>query len=72
VSNDRERSSRRSNGRQRRRKAVIWWCAVLTLVVLAAFGARPVYHFLKAKRAEQFVNAGDVLVQSGKWNEAAK
>jgi hypothetical protein len=72
VSNDRERSSRRSNGRQRRRKAVTWWCAVLTLVVLAVFGARPVYHFLKAKRAEQFVNAGDVLVQSGKWNEAAK
>jgi len=41
-------------------------------VLIVAFGAKPVYHWLKARRAEQFATAGDALTQAGKWDDAAQ
>ncbi len=66
------RSARRSGEHSRARSRAIWWSAIVAVLLLAAFGAKPLYHFLKAKRAAQFATAGDTLVQSGKWNDAAK
>jgi len=54
----------------RRRRAILW-SSTIVLVLLFAFGAKPAYHWLRAKRADQFAAAGDALVQKGKWNDAA-
>jgi hypothetical protein len=72
VSEAASRSVRRSGEHRKARSRVIWWSAILVVLLLTAFGAKPLYHFLKAKRAAQFAAAGDTLVQAGKWNDAAK
>ncbi|HEV3149164.1 MAG TPA: hypothetical protein VGZ24_10990 [Chthoniobacterales bacterium] len=35
-------------------------------------GTKPVYRWLKARRAEQFAAAGDAFAQAGQWNDAAQ
>jgi hypothetical protein len=64
----REHESRRSSKKRR----IILWSSILAVIVLGGFGIRPVYHWLKAKRADQFATSGDAFAQAGKWNEAAK
>src|SRR3989442_227983 len=69
-------ASRSARGRSRRRhsrrrRAILWSLVIAVVVALFAFGGKPVYHWLKAKRADQFAAAGDALVESGKWNDAA-
>jgi hypothetical protein len=51
---------------------LIRWSIVLVVLLVIIFGTKPLYHFLKAKRAEQFASAADALVQAGKFNDAAK
>jgi hypothetical protein len=55
-----------------RRARTIRWIVILAVLAVIVFGARPVYHFLKTKRAEQFAASADALVEAGKWNDAAK
>jgi hypothetical protein len=73
MSDEASRSPRRrTGGRRKGRSRAIWWAAIFILLALVLFGAKPLYHFLKAKRAKQFAAAGDALVQAGKWNDAVK
>jgi len=55
-----------------RKARAIWWTVAAVILAMIVFGARPLYHFLKAKRAEQFAASADALVEAGKWNDAAK
>jgi hypothetical protein len=64
----RKHRSRRSSKRNR----IVLGSAIVALIVLGGFGIKPVYHWLKSRRAEQFAASGDALVRQGKWNEAAK
>jgi hypothetical protein len=72
MSDEASRPPRRSATRRKRRSRAIGWGATFALLALVIFGAKPLYHFLKAKRAGQFAAAGDALVRDGKWNDAAK
>jgi hypothetical protein len=76
MSNEASRSARpvgqRAKRRGGRRQRVMIWGTILAGLLLVFLGARPLYHFLKAKRAEQFAAAAEALVQAGKWNDAAK
>ncbi len=65
---------RSDHGKRRssKRRRIILWSSILALIVLGGFGVRPVYHWLKAKRAEQFATAADAFAKAGKWNDAAK
>lgn len=56
--------------RERKRKAIVW-IAILAVLLVCVVIAKPIYHWLKAKRANQFAAEGDELVQAGKWNDAA-
>jgi len=73
-----EAASSASRPRQERRpprssrSRGIVWSLILVLLLTVALGTRPVYHWLKARRAEQFAAAGDALAQAGKWNDAAQ
>jgi tetratricopeptide (TPR) repeat protein len=64
--------SDRERLRRERRQRVIWWTVAAIVLVVIVFGSRPLYHFLKTKRAEQFAASADALVRAGKWNDAAK
>ena len=64
------RKERRPRPSSRRRGIV--WSLVLVVLLTVALGAKPVYHRLKARRAEQFAAAGDALAQAGKWDEATQ
>jgi hypothetical protein len=48
------------------------WSLIVVVLLTVALGARPVYHWLKARRAEQFAAAGDASAQAGKWDDAAQ
>jgi hypothetical protein len=72
VSELASRSVHQPGGRRKGQSRAIWWSAICIAVLLAAFGAKPLYHFLKAERAEQLAAAGEALVEAGKWNDAAK
>jgi hypothetical protein len=61
--------AKRSAAKKRR---IILWSSIIALAVIGGFVIRPAYHYLKAKRAEQFATAGDAFAKAGKWNEAAK
>jgi hypothetical protein len=50
----------------------IVWSLILVVLLTVALGARPVYHWLKDRRAEQFAAAGDAFAQAGKWDDAAQ
>jgi hypothetical protein len=63
---------RRRKHRAPRKKRAFLWITLLVLVVAAAIGARPGYHWLKARRAEQFAAEGGELFKQSKWNEAAE
>src|SRR6266581_3203907 len=63
--------SERASNRDGRRRRAIWWSSLVLVVLLVVFGGKGTYHWLKAKRAEQFAAAGDAFVQAGKWNDAA-
>jgi tetratricopeptide (TPR) repeat protein len=65
------RRERRSNPRACRRRRTFIWLTILILLVAAIAGAKPGYHWLKARRAEHFAAQGNALFQQGKWNEAA-
>ena len=64
----RERGSRRA----RRRMRLLLWTIGLIVLAAVIVTARPLYHYLKAKRAEQFAANAEALVKAGKWNDAAK
>jgi hypothetical protein len=64
----RERTERRAA----RRKLIILWCSIAALFVLAIVGAKRLYHWAKAGRADQFAAAGDEFAKAGKWNESAE
>jgi hypothetical protein len=72
ASNASRRRSDHAKRRSAKKKRLILWSSIIALAVLGGFGIKPVYHWLKAKRAEQFATAGDAFVKAGKWNEAAK
>jgi hypothetical protein len=72
MSDEARRPPRRSGRRRKGRSRAIGWGAIFGLLALVIFGAKPLYHFLKAKRAGQFAAAGDALVRAGKWNDAAR
>jgi len=71
-----EESTRRGDGRRKRRasrkKRAFIWITLSILLVAAVIGAKPGYHWLKARRAEQFAAEGGELFKQGKWNEAAE
>jgi len=75
MSEEGAKASRPTRGRGRRhhsrRRRAILWSSTIVFVLLFAFGAKPAYHWLRAKRADQFAAAGDALVEKGKWNDAA-
>src|ERR1700693_469889 len=50
----------------------IVWSLILVVLLTVAMGTKPVYRWLKARRAEQFAAAGDAFAQAGKWNDAAQ
>jgi hypothetical protein len=64
----RERAERRAA----RRKLIILWCSIAALFVLAIVGAKRLYHWAKARRADQFAAAGDEFAKAEKWNESAE
>src|SRR5229473_2367593 len=64
------RQERRSPCSSRSRGIV--WSLILVVLLTVALGTKPVYHWLKARRAEQFAAAGDAFAQAGKWNDAAQ
>lgn len=64
----RERAERRAA----RRKLIILWCSIAALFVLAIVGAKRLYHWAKARRADQFASAGDEFAKAEKWNESAE
>lgn len=64
----RERAERRAV----RRKLIILWCSIAALFVLAIVGAKRLYHWAKARRADQFAAAGDEFAKAEKWNESAE
>jgi hypothetical protein len=55
-----------------RRKLIILWCSIAALFVLAIVGAKRLYHWAKARRADQFAAAGDEFAKAEKWNESAE
>jgi hypothetical protein len=55
-----------------RRMRIIRWSVVGVVLLVIIFGSKPLYHFLKAKRAAQFAAAAEELVQKGQLNDAAK
>ena len=65
------RQERRPPPSSRTRPAIVW-SLVLVVLLTVALGAKPVYHWLKARRAEQFAAAGDASAQAGKWDDAAQ
>ncbi|MEY2531123.1 MAG: hypothetical protein QOI96_1208 [Verrucomicrobiota bacterium] len=67
----RPRGEWRRKGREPKKNRAILWIALSILLVAAIAGAKPVYRWLKAKRAEHFAAEGARLFQQGKWNEAA-
>jgi len=64
--------SDRKRRRGEKRRRLIGWSIAIVVLLIVVFGAKPLYHFFKAKRAEQFASAADALVQAGKFNDAAK
>jgi hypothetical protein len=68
--------SRRRRSHERRRSSkknrIILGSCIVAVVIVCVLGVRPVYHWLKAKRSDQFAAAGDASVRAAKWNEAAK
>ena len=64
----RERAERRAA----RRKLIIVWCSIAAVFVLAIVGAKRLYHWAKARRADQFAAAGDEFAKAEKWNESAE
>src|SRR6266478_937041 len=65
------RQERRPPPSSRTRPAIVW-SLILVAVLIVALGAKPVYHWLKARRAEQFAAAGDNFAKGEKWNESAE
>src|SRR3982751_2154326 len=55
---------------QQRRRWIIASASVV-LLLLCGLAAKPTYHWLKARRANQFAAQAEVLVQEGKLNDAA-
>ncbi|MGI9088596.1 MAG: tetratricopeptide repeat protein [Chthoniobacterales bacterium] len=49
---------------------MLWSCALL-IIAIGAISAKPVYHWLKTRRAHQLAADAASLVQAGKLNEAA-
>ena len=65
------RQERRPPRSSRTRQAIVW-SSILVVLLTVALGTKPVYRWLKARRAEQFAAAGDAFAQAGKWNDAAQ
>jgi hypothetical protein len=65
------RQERRPPRSSRTRQAIVW-SSILVVLLTVALETKPVYRWLKARRAEQFAAAGDAFAQAGKWNDAAQ
>jgi hypothetical protein len=65
------RQERRPPLSSRTRQAIVW-SSILVVLLTVAVGTKPVYRWLKARRAEQFAAAGDAFAQAGQWNDAAQ
>ena len=63
--------SLRHERRAARRRRIILWSAALVVLLLAAASAKPAYHWLKERRANQFAAEAEVLVRDGKLIDAA-
>ena len=61
----------RHERRVARRRRIIIWGATLIVLLLAVTSAKPVYHWLKERRANQFAAEAEVLVRDGKLSDAA-
>jgi hypothetical protein len=64
--------SERAERRAARRRRIILWCSIPVLFVFIIAGTKRVYHWAKARRADQFAAAGDSFAKAGKWNESAE
>lgn len=64
------RAQRAARRAARRKRIVLWSCALL-IIAIGAISAKPVYHWLKTRRANQLAADAASLVQAGKLNEAA-
>src|SRR5262249_48537500 len=67
-----ENMSLRGRRRAARRRRAGWWIVSAIVLTVVVFGAKPLYHFLKAKRAAQFADSADALAQAGKLSDAAR
>src|SRR4051794_18126508 len=54
-----------------RRRRIIIGSAIAVVLLLCALAAKPAYHWLKARRANQFVTEAERFIAEGKLNEAA-
>ena len=63
--------SLRAQHRHARRKRITVLIVFCLLVAVAIFAGKPVYHWLRAWRAEQIAAQGDALFRAGKNKEAA-
>ena len=68
ISEGKKRGSRRSGSR----RPVIRWIATLLILIVALAAIKPVYHWLKTRRADQLVAEGERLIQQGKINDGAR
>src|SRR5438445_1717622 len=67
-----EAEPRKSSTQKRRaKKRALVWALVLLILIGGAFGVKPAYHWLKAKRAAQLTAQANFLFAKGKLNEAA-
>jgi hypothetical protein len=71
TSESQPRRERRSNRGASRQRQTLIWLTILVFLVATITGAKPVYHWFKARRAAHFADQGAVLFEEGKWNEAA-
>lgn len=54
-----------------RRRRIFIWLTMSILLLITTVGAKPAYHWVKARRADHFARQGNELAKQGRWNDAA-